>query len=102
MTEIDNELKLSCLRALQGHVPPCLRTVSLELIDNIINFQAILDKDASEDDIELLSMAAGELIADFNGYGLNEIIKIIPFPEIYPPLNNLVFLRHEHNYYKNK
>lgn len=100
MTDIDNKLKLSCLQALQGHVPPCLRSVSVELIDNIIHFQAIFDKEATEEDIELLSMASGELISDFNKYGLNEIIKTIPFPEIYPPLHNLVFHRHEHNYYK--
>ena len=98
---MNNKLKLSCLSALQGHVPACLRSVSVEIIDNIISFQAIFDKGATEADFELLSMASTELIADFNEYGLNEIIKTVVFPETYPHLRILIFLRHEHNYYRN-
>jgi len=97
----ENELTLYLVRALWGHVPPTLRTVSFELNEMLVKFQCILDADASEDDKELLSVAGTEFVADLpSEYEFDEIIKIIPYPEEVTNLRELVYLRHEHNYYK--
>ena len=40
-------------------------------------------------------IAAGEVIADFSKYDLEEIIKIIPSPLQIENLKNLIYLRHE-------
>jgi hypothetical protein len=99
-TEIDRSLILSGVRALLGEVPPTLRSVSIELINDIIHWQCIFDSDANADDIELLSSASTEVIADFSNYGLNEKLEIVAFPEKVTPLKNLIYHRHENNYWK--
>ncbi|TXK74674.1 hypothetical protein [Mesonia sp. K4-1] len=99
--EIDISLILSGVRALLGHVPNTLRFVSVELKDEIIHWKCVFDSKANEKDIELLSQAAGELISDFPKYELNEISEIVDFPAKGIPLKNLIYYRHEHNYYEN-
>jgi hypothetical protein len=99
--EIDISLILSGINALLGHVPNTLRFVSLELIDEIIYWKCVFDSNATEKDIELLSQASGELISDFPNYGLKETYEIIEFPGKGNPLKNLIYYRHEHNYYEN-
>ena len=83
-----------------GQIPPSLRSVSLELRETTIVWQCLFDTNANEDDFDLASMAAGEMIADFNEYGLEEVIEYVPFPNKMIYLKNLVYLRHEHNYYR--
>jgi len=100
-SEIDISLILSGVRALLGHVPNNLRFVSVELKDEIIHWKCIFDSNATEKDIELLSQAAGELISDFPKFGLNEISEIVDFPSKGNPLKNLIYYRHEHDYYEN-
>lgn len=94
-TPDDIKLILSSVRALWGLVTPNLRSVSIELNDNIIFWQCIFDKDATESELELMSDASSEVIADFNTYKIKEDILIIPFPERTSCLKNLVYLRRE-------
>lgn len=94
-TQDDIKLILSSVRALWGLVTPHLRSVSVEMRDNTIFWLCIFDKDATESDLELMSEASGEVIADFNTNRINEIIQIIPFPGKTRHLKNLIYLRHE-------
>lgn len=64
-TETDRKLILSSVRALKGHVSPPLRAVSVEMVNDVIQWKCEYDSNATEDDFELGSMAAGEVAADF-------------------------------------
>lgn len=100
-TEKDIKLILSSVRALQGNVTAPLRSASVEMVGNTIRWKCEYDSDANGDDLELASIAAGEIIADFpSGTGLDEIIITTNYPEKTEPLKNLIYMRHEHNYYK--
>lgn len=102
MTENNIELILRSVRALQGEITPSLRSVSVELRGKVIIWQCIFDGDATDDDFELMRMASTELIADYSyDYSLDEKIMKIQFPNEMKNLKNLIFLRHESNYYKN-
>ena len=94
-TQEDIHLILSGTRALWGSVTPPLRSVSIELKDETIIWKCAFDTNASEDDFELASDAAGEVIADFPNYNLEEIIIIVPDNIPTEPLENLIYLRHE-------
>jgi hypothetical protein len=96
-TQINKELIISSVRALWDMITPSLRSVSVELRDNKIIWQCIFDEDGTEDDFELMSSAAGELIADYSNYGLEEIIKKIPKNVKVQNLENLIYSRHESN-----
>lgn len=101
MTEEDNKLILSSIRALQGQITSSLRSVSVEMHEKVIVWQCLFDSDATEDDFELMSAVCAEVISDYEwGYGLEEIIKYVPAPEDMKHLKNLIYLRHEENYYK--
>lgn len=100
-TETDIELILSSVRALQGNVSSSLRSASIEMIGNTIRWKCEYDDDAVEDDFELASIAAGEIVADFPSVSdLDEIILTTEYPKKTEPLKNLIYLRHELNYYK--
>jgi len=100
MNEQDNKLILSSIRALQGEITSSLRSVSVELREKTIVWQCLFDSDATEDDFELMSEACTEVIADYDwDYSLEEIIKYVPAPEKMKHLKNLIYLRHEQNYY---
>ncbi len=94
-TQDDSKLILSSVRALWGLVTPHLRSVSVEMRDNTIFWQCIFDKDATEGDLEFMSEASSEVIADFKSNKINENIQIIPFPEKTRHLKNLIYLRNE-------
>ncbi len=100
-SKINNELIISSVRALWNMITPNLRSVSIELRDKTIVWQCIFDENGTEDDFDLMSSAAGEVIADFNEYGLEEIIKKIPKDIKVQNLENLIYSRNESNYYKN-
>lgn len=79
---------------------PPLRSASVEWKDNIIVWKCVFDTTATADDYELMSIAAAEIIADFPDAELEEIYVTIPAPESVKPLQHLIYLRHEQNYYK--
>lgn len=90
------DLRLSAQRALWGAIPPSLRAVSLELRGDVIHFRAVFQPGASDDDRELLSVAATEVLADFSA----PITIVEEFLESAAParpesLRYLVFLRAE-------
>ena len=96
MERFDIELRLSAQRALWGNVPFSLRAVSVEERGTTIHFRAVFSPGATEDDRELLSVAASEIIADFPAPFMIEE----EFMEIAPPgepahLQYLIFLRAE-------
>jgi hypothetical protein len=93
--EDEVHLILSSVRALWGCVTPALRSVSVEFNENKVIWQCILDENATDDDFEILTAAAGEVIADFPDLDLQEIIKRVPNPNQVDHLKNIVFLRHE-------
>lgn len=94
-TQDDIKLILSSVRALCGLVTPHLRSVSVEMHDNTIFWQCIFDKDATEGDLEFMTEASSEVIADFSTYKIIEEIQIIPFPKKIRHLKNLIYLRSE-------
>ncbi len=98
--EIDIHLRLSAQRALWGHAPSTLRTASIDIKNNVILWKCIFDKDATDNDFELLRMAGTEIIADFSHFNIEEEMTIIPFPTKTEDLEFLVYYRHEHNYYE--
>ena len=101
MNNENKNLILRSVKALQGEVVPSLRSVSVELRGKKIVWQCIFDANANDDDLELLSAASTELIADYDwNYTLEEILQVIPNPNEMVHLENLIYLRHEKNYYK--
>ena len=89
-------LRLSAQRALCGHVPACLRSASIQKDGNTIRWRCVFDAGATEDDLELASVAGSEIIADFRSPAdIEEEIVITPFPEKPTHLEHLVYLRHE-------
>ena len=98
--EKDIELILSGVRALIGAVTPCLRSVSVEWNGTAVLFKCVFDEAATEDDLELMSAAATEIIADFPDCDLKEIVEKIPPSEAANPLKNALYHRHESSYWQ--
>jgi hypothetical protein len=100
-TEEDIKLILSSLKALIGEITPSLRCVSVEEKNKTILWKCVFDSNVTEDDFELLSAAATEVIADYpSPYGIEEIIIVIPCPQPTEPLKHVIYHRHEYNYWK--
>lgn len=94
----DKQLRLSALRALWGNVTPPMRSASVEYEGQIIHWQCIYDNSATDEDMELASDAAGELISDYSEeYELKETIVIIPNATKMTHLKNLIYLRKENH-----
>ena len=101
MNDDSVRLRLSAQRALWGHVPACLRSASIEKVEDTIRWRCVFDIEATDDDFELARMAGGEIIADFSAPTImDEQIVKSAFPDKIAHLEHLIFLRHEHNYYK--
>jgi hypothetical protein len=94
----DISLTLSGVRALIGEITPALRSASIEFQNNKIVFKCVFDETAIEGDFELVSAAAGEIIADFPNFDLEEIFLKISQPNPIKPLKNILYHRHESNY----
>ncbi|MEJ0104547.1 MAG: hypothetical protein WDO19_19180 [Bacteroidota bacterium] len=78
--EEDNvRLIVSSVRALWGCVTPTLRSVSVEFNENKIIWQCIFDENATDEDLELLTDAAGEVISDFPDLDIREIVQTNSF-----------------------
>jgi len=89
-------LRLSVQRALLGHIPPSLRSVSVEYRGTEIAAYFVFDGEPSDDDKELLSCAASELISDYSDpYILKEEYLAISYPAAIPFLRHTVFKRYE-------
>ena len=94
-------LRLSAQRALWGHVPASLRSASIQKKGDTILWRCVFDAEATEDDFELARMAGTEIIADFGAPTMvDEEMLRVPFPQKAEHLEHLVFLRHEHDYYR--
>ena len=91
----DISLILSSVRALWGVVTPSVRSVSTEIRNDTIIWQCIFDIEATEEEMELMSDAASEVISDFNNLTLDERIIKIHSPIKIDHLKNLIFLRKE-------
>jgi hypothetical protein len=90
------DLRLSGQRALCGNIPTSLRSVSAEFRNNKIVFQCIFDGNPSDDDKELLSIAATEIIADFPDINeIDEQFLAVKYPEKFKDLENLLYLKYE-------
>jgi hypothetical protein len=101
MSDDSITLRLSAQRALWGHVPACLRSASIQKDGDTIRWRCVFDAEATEDDFELARMAGTEIISDYSPpTKIDEQIVKIPFPQKAEHLEHLVFLRHEHNYYR--
>lgn len=99
-TKIDVSLILSGIRALIGEVTPCLRSASIEMMGDKIIFKCVFDETATEDDFELMSAVGAEIIADFPDCGFEEVIYKVCAPETTNPLRNVLYQRHESNYWQ--
>lgn len=99
-TEKDISLILSGVKALIGEVTPCLRSASVEWNGNKVIFKCVFDETATDEDLELMSAAATEIIADFSDCDLEEIVQKVSPPEPTNPLKNVLYHRHESNYWQ--
>jgi hypothetical protein len=91
----DISLTLSAVRALLGNVTPPLHSASVEWKENTIIWKCVFDSTATEDDYELMSIAAAEIISDFPDAELKEIYLTVTPPEIVEPLEHLIYQRYE-------
>ena len=96
--EEEISLILAGVNALVGEITPCLRSVSIQFEIEKIVFKCVFDETAKDDDFELMSAVAGEIIAHFPNYGLEEILIKISPPTSTGPLKNILYHRHESNY----
>ena len=96
-----NQLLLTSQKALLLHIVPCLRSVSLSMLNHEVKWKCIFDHDATENDFELLKQAATEINAGFCGteFILTETYEIVNFPEKMNMESHIVYHRHEHNYF---
>ena len=84
------------MKALWGCVPQSLRAFSAEISDKVIHVRSIFDESVNDNDKELLSDAAGEIIADYpDDFIIKEEIVTIPKDNKMEHLKELIFLRNE-------
>jgi hypothetical protein len=89
-------LRLSAQRALLGNIPANLRCVSLEYRGTEIACRFVFHAVPSEEEKELLSGAATEIISDYSGpFTISEEYLAVPCPQALPFLRHLVYLRNE-------
>ena len=90
------QVRLSAQRALLGQVPLSLRSVSVDINEHHVYFRCIFDGNPTEYDWELTSVAATEIIADFQApYVIEEEYLSIEEPNEMKHLKYLIYLRHE-------
>jgi hypothetical protein len=89
-------IRLSAQRALLGQVSASLRAVSVDADAGTVYYRCIFDAPPLEDERELLSVAASEIIADFPApYVIEEEYLYVPEPGRMEHLKYVVFLRYE-------
>lgn len=93
---LGKQVRLSAQRALLGQVPPSLRSISVDINEQHVYFRCIFDGNSAEYDRELMSVAATEIIADFQApYSIEEEYLSIEEPNSMNHLKYLIYLRHE-------
>ena len=96
MNQESINIRLSALRALLGNVPESLRAFSAEVSDGAIRLRSFFDESSTDSDVELLSAAGTEIIADYpDSYTLEEDFWTLSKGSEMSHLSELVFLRHE-------
>lgn len=102
MNKVEQEtyIRLSAQRALLGHIPPSLRMATISIVNDDIIWECIFDKEVTEGDMELLSIAGTEILSDNNPpFDIKEIFKVVPFPEKQPrEYDYKVYERYEGQY----
>ncbi|MEH7482627.1 hypothetical protein V7157_16530 [Neobacillus drentensis] len=71
MKSTNNELILSCQRALLGAIPYKLRGLTVKLENKTLYWKGYFDGEPTEEEKEILSVVCAEVIADF------PIIKVV-------------------------
>ena len=95
-TDLETTLRLSAQQALLSCVPPTLRAVSVAASEHRIYFRCYFHGPTSDDDKELLSEAATEIIAAFSEpWTISEEYLELSYPEQMRHLEHLIYLRHE-------
>lgn len=91
------DLKISGQRALWGNIPEGLRAVSIEAENSVIKWRCIFGSSQyKEQNWELLSVAAAEVVADFTACSnIEEEYLVVSPPLKMNHLEHLLFLRHE-------
>ena len=90
------DIRLCAQVALWGCVPQSLRAFSASVDNNKVRVRAIFDQTATDEDKELLSEAATEIIANYaEPYTLEEEYLVVPVDQRMSHLSSLIFLRHE-------
>jgi hypothetical protein len=94
----DTYIRMSAQGALLGQIPASLRAVSVDVdkANSKVLLRCIFDGAPTEDDWELLSVAATEIIADFSApFTIEEEYLETKYPNEMKHLKHLVYLRHE-------
>ena len=80
---VDSALRLSAQRALLGVIVPAIRLIRVSRTGDHIRFSALTAEPLGEDEIEALSIAAAEIIADFSDCTISEDVQVHtgPLPE---------------------
>ena len=82
MGVVDSDLRLSALRALLGTIVPAVRLVKVRRDGQRILFTVVTDVPLGEDAAEALSIAGGEILADFPDCDFEErfVVSTDPLP----------------------
>ena len=94
----DTYIRMSAQRALLGQIPALLRAASVDVdkSNSKVFLRCIFDGKPTEDDWELLSVPATEIIADFSApFTIEEEYLETKYPNEMKHLKHLVYLRHE-------
>jgi hypothetical protein len=93
---VPERLRQSAQQALWGRVPPSLCAVSVAATENQIHFRCYFDAGAPENERQVLSEAATEIIGDFSApWTISEEFLDLAAPEPMRHLEHLIFLRDE-------
>lgn len=73
---VDPALRLSAQRALLGVIVPTIRLIRVSRADDHIRFSVLAAEPLGENEIEALSIAAAEIIADFSHCTMSEEVRV--------------------------
>ena len=93
---LSTKIKLSAQRALLGSITDSLRAVSIDVVEEKIYYRCIFKREPTENERDLLSVAATEVIADFSAlHKIEEEYLVVTETEKIFHLKYLVFLKYE-------
>jgi hypothetical protein len=73
-------LRLSAQRAMLGAISPAVRVIKVAPDGPVITFTVIAGRELAEAELDALSVAATEIVADFPGYRIREEIVVSTGP----------------------